>query len=254
MHGFFSQPEIRNSLEAELLQLLEQSHSRRLGIYFENLWAFAFQHHPDYRLLARNLPIRVGGKTLSELDFVVEHIPDRATEHWELAVKFYLQVGGYWVGPGLRDRLDIKLARMAEHQLPVAFSAEATATLHQRGIRLDRQWALMPGRLFSPLESEPSPAPGYWWADSAQFLRHFTESACRWLHLPKQSWLAPCGLAGSSPAPLTLDAITAESLRDQLDRRGPLCVAGIADSGEASRGFLVPGDWRQRATRSLPAE
>lgn len=253
LHDFFSRREIRTGLEAKLIRLLEQGRSRRLGIYFENLWAFAFQHHPNYRLLARNLPIRSEGRTLGELDFVVQHLPDDATEHWELAVKFYLQIQSQWVGPGLRDRLDIKLARMADHQLPIAHTTEAITTLNQHGIRLDRKWALMPGRLFTPLHTSPPGEPGYWWADTAQFLRYFSEPPTGWLLLPKQSWLAPCAVS-PTVHPQALSAINPTALRHQLESRGPLCIAAIGDNGEAYRGFLVPDDWQQRAVQSLPAE
>ncbi|MFD1215677.1 DUF1853 family protein [Microbulbifer celer] len=254
---FFQQPRTRATLEPELVARLEQKRSHRLGIYFENLWAFAFHHHPDYRLLARNLPIRNAGKTLGELDFVVEYLPDNVTEHWELAVKFYLQVGDCWVGPGQRDRLDIKLARMADHQIPIARCAEAESTLAAQNVQLDRQWTLMPGRLFTPLDSTTPSEPGFWWADCTQFQRHFSASPLSLLHLPKQAWLASCDLAYPSrtlPVPLPIHQFNPETLRSSLDGRGPLYIAVTGDTGEVSRGFLVPDHWLQSATITLPPE
>ncbi|WP_299595441.1 DUF1853 family protein [uncultured Microbulbifer sp.] len=252
LHSYFSSAEIYQQLYPQLPHFLAQFNSHRLGIYFENLWAFAFQHHPDYTLRARNLPIRHEGKTLGELDFLVHHHPDDMLEHWELAVKFYLQVDKHWMGPGLRDRLDIKLARMREHQLPIAQSPEVQSQLALTGLTPQRQWTRMPGRLFTPLQ-EGSPEPAHhWWADTAQFLQCFSSSGYRWVQLPKQTWLTSCGIPDPITAqPLALHAIDLQKLHHQLNDRGPLCVAATDDSGEISRGFIVPDDWRQRASSEL---
>ncbi|CAM5307721.1 hypothetical protein SSTU70S_03703 [Stutzerimonas stutzeri] len=98
---------------------------RRLGLYYERLWQFVLCQVPDVELLAANLPIRQAGHTLGELDLLL-----RAAEgvhHLELAVKFYLgldQTEGHrhdhWFGPGSLDRLDLKLAHLRKHRLPLA--------------------------------------------------------------------------------------------------------------------------------------
>ena len=246
---YFSVPEIRIQLEDRLLALIQQIHSRRLGIYFENLWTFAFTHHPDYELLARNFPIRDQGRTLGELDFVVRYKPDNLVEHWEVALKYYLQVDDYWVGPGLKDRLDIKLDRMRDHQLPIAQNAVAKRALADADIALDRQWALMPGRLFRPFGDSATQllaAGEFWWADLAAFLRHVSESkdqaATRFLQLPKTCWLAP----GAEPLTLEYSAFEETQLA-----RGPICVGAGSTSGESNRGFLVPDNWLGQARQGL---
>ncbi|MCA0892821.1 DUF1853 family protein [Microbulbifer agarilyticus] len=256
---YFSAPGVRAQFEAPLLETLQQCTSHRLGIYFEQLWGFAFTHHPDYTLLARNLPIRAEGKTLGELDFVVRHHPDSAVEHWELALKFYLQIDEYWVGPGLKDRLDIKLQRMRDHQLPVALGDTASAILRNQGIQLDRQWALMPGRLFRPLASLPAPDPrpgDYWWADLATFRAYFPtarrDNLDTWCQLPKSCWLAPYPMRMADGVPASTEA--EPELSEALLSRGPICVARTAPEGELSRGFLVPADWRVRALASIPCQ
>ncbi|MBN8430285.1 DUF1853 family protein [Microbulbifer salipaludis] len=245
---FFSQTGVRAELESRLLSHLQQLNNHRLGIYFEHLWAFAFAHHPDYQLLAHNFPIRDEARTLGELDFVVRHTPDHSVEHWEIALKFYLQVGDYWVGPGLKDRLDIKLQRMRTHQLPVARDSTATSRLRDAGITLDRQWALMPGRLFRPLDtaSDDWSAPDhYWWADVATFREHplsaHPSGDNGWYRLPKPCWLAPLSESVVTPP------IEGEPLAEAMLARGPLCVARYDHRGERSRGFIVPADWAERA-------
>lgn len=243
LHQFFSSPDISSRLRPELELSLQALKSRRLGIYFEQLWAFAFSQHPDYALLTRNLPIRSGEKTLGELDFVVRHLPDDTVEHWEVAVKFYLQVGDYWVGPGFRDRLDIKLAHMRDHQLPLALQPESIAQLHRAGLAPERQWAVMPGRLFASLD-DTNPAPRYWWTNARGFQTQFADQDWRWLQLPKQTWLAPC-TGASRPSPET------EEYLNQATAYYPRCVAGLQGATEVSRGFVVPIDWLAQARTHL---
>lgn len=243
LRQFFSSPYVSSRLRPELELSLQALKSRRLGIYFEQLWAFAFSHHPDYLLLARNLPIRSGEKTLGELDFVVRHIPDDTVEHWEVAVKFYLQVENFWVGPGLHDRLDIKLAHMRGHQLPLVQQPESTAQLHRAGLAPARQWALMPGRLFTSVD-DGNPTPRYWWTNALGFQRHFAEQDWQWLQLPKQTWLAPS--TGTD-----LLAQEAQEHLTQATAHYPRCVAGLRGATEVSRGFIVPADWLAQARQHI---
>lgn len=251
INAYFSRADIRDrlapALEASIRRCDEQQKNTRLGAYFENLWEFAFTRHPDYRLLHRNLPLRADGRTLGELDFVVQHLPSGATEHWEVAVKFYLQVeGNYWVGPGLRDRLDIKLARMRDHQLPVIGRPEAQSLLWQQAVPVDRQWCLVPGRLFTPLRPGAGRGGQYWWADRQTFSRHLEqlEESVEWLPLHKRCWLSEVCDRGETDEPC--HQLTSAPLHN------PLCVAGLRDGREISRGFIVPDDWAARAHGSLP--
>ncbi|MFV8781396.1 DUF1853 family protein [Microbulbifer sp. SA54] len=251
LYDYFSTPAMRNALHNPLQRALEASASRRLGIYFENLWAFAFEHHPDYRLLARNLPLRDGTRTLGELDFLVEHLPDATYEHWEVAVKFYLQVGDDWIGPGLKDRLDIKLERMLNHQLPVLHTSTGHRALDslaeqqmQRRPTSVRQWTLMPGRLFRPLPDSgalPESACDYWWCTLETFIHNGRNANCRWHYLPKRAWLAPL-TAGN-----TQGDGEQRPLDENILARGPVCVAGTHNGREFTRGFIVPADWHQQA-------
>lgn len=257
---FFS----RADISARLAPLLNKDLSSgdrhgsasRLGVYFENLWAFAFTNHPHYELRYRNLPLRVAGRTLGELDFVVHHLPSGHTEHWEIAVKFYLQVTGeYWVGPGLRDRLDIKLARMREHQLPLIRQPAALEILQQYNIQIERQWALMPGRLFRPLDNDAWPLHAtinadtchYWWAHLDEYRFHFAGRPLRWIRLPKRTWLADRGYQASH-------SDSGDSLADTLrgeDMRSPVCVAALDADREVSRGFIVPDGWYEAALAGI---
>lgn len=260
LSAYFSHPETRNQLAPLLNTALccsdTQNRNTRLGTYFEDLWAFAFTHHPDYELRHRNLPLRTRGLTLGELDFVVNHLPSDSIEHWEIAVKFYLQVADdYWVGPGLTDRLDIKLARMRDHQLPLINQPQARQLLRQLKIHIDRQWTLMPGRLFLPLDARRAPQHGEltlgsspcWWAGLDEFQRHFCQSPLHWVQLPKRTWLAPLP-PGFAPGD-TCEVLTQRLRGTSLP--APLCVAGISAAGETERGFIVPHGWFEAALQQV---
>jgi uncharacterized protein len=128
-----------------LIELLNQRHSTRLGIYFESLWRFYLSTQQS--LLAHNLQVNDKHQTLGEMDFLYKttsssHPPRHAINHAEAAVKFYLGCpNAYrentdaalltdrestqkvpadwaaWIGPNAKDRLSLKMPHMLNHQL-----------------------------------------------------------------------------------------------------------------------------------------
>ena len=112
----------------------------RLGLYFETLYDALLTHLLGWQVLARNLPIRAGGLTLGELDFVVRNPNTGEVEHHEIAVKFYL---GYqaqphgpaqWLGPNPADSLEGKAHRMQDEQRRRTQLPEAQAALVGAGL------------------------------------------------------------------------------------------------------------------------
>ncbi len=99
----------------------------RLGFYAEALLEYFLAHGPHARLILANVPLRTAGRTLSEVDFLLENVRGERL-HWELAVKFYLHIGegdgaatlAHYVGPNLQDRFDLKHARLVENSVGVA--------------------------------------------------------------------------------------------------------------------------------------
>ncbi|WP_044875009.1 DUF1853 family protein [Pseudomonas sp. LFM046] len=183
---------------------LAQATNRRLGLYYERLWQFALGQAPDVELLAANLPIRIAGQTLGELDLLLRDA--EGVHHLELAIKLYLgprhgdgSNPSEWLGPGSHDRLDLKLEHLSQHQLPLSASPESRQVLDE----LDAQPASAelwlggylfypwPGSCTAPLGANPAHLQGRW-------LRHnelddFLDQAGdgSWQPLPRQSWLAP---------------------------------------------------------------
>lgn len=246
---------------APLLTALSQRGDPRLGSYFEALLAFwlSWEDNPLYRLVGRNLPVRSKNLTLGELDFLVEERQSGELQHWEVAVKFYLGVasGGelkHWVGPGLKDRLDLKVQRLLEHQLALTHTPEGRGLIRHLGLVSPTPVCLLKGRLFYPPQAGTewaphSAAPGHprgWWLPQAGFLTHYGDAGLHWIRLPKEHWLtevAPPVRIGEVQSASAL----VETLVQAADNRAA-AVIGLAldDHGEyreATRGFVTPTLW-----------
>jgi len=207
---------------------LEPALTGRMGRYHEGLWQFLLAEAPGTRLLAHNLRIHRGTRTLGELDLLYCHRDDPRPVHLEVAIKFYLGLPqgpgaadsqARWIGPGGADSLAAKREHLHRHQLALTRTPEAQAALASlpspdappgRGgtpptvsVRL-----AMPGVLFMPWHA-PLPAPreatpehltGRWlyvrdWHRLRDGLPPGTRGAWlrkpHWLALPRHETLVP---------------------------------------------------------------
>ncbi|EKS9796749.1 MULTISPECIES: DUF1853 family protein [Burkholderia] len=237
----------------------------RLGRYAECLLDYFLTHGPSLRLVAANLPLRSNGKTLGEVDFLVD-APDGQRLHWELAVKCYLcapvQAGASladFVGPNLVDRFDRKRRRLLEHQLRLGdrdgfarlgYGAPSDAQMFIKG------WLFYPhGAPLPPVSAEIAPDhPHGFWLTHAQWPAWAAEQGAdvAWSVLPRLAWLAPRRAAAGSGFEPDMLAATLE-LPPVLTTREAPALIGIHEKGsdgtwrETARGFVVPDDWPVRA-------
>lgn len=228
-----------------LLNHLEKLQGTRLGLYFEALWHFFLQEDERVELVAHNLPVRDGTRTLGEFDCLYYCRERKRHFHLELAVKFYLglpQVGAQgtyshwnrWLGPGACDRLDLKMQRLLEHQLLLGQQAQAGPILHAVGIENLALEMEIKGRLFRPMNFQIAPPYGY---NLDIPLSHWLtwreiDTQADYVVLDKRQWLAPVSPA-SRLVPSRL-----------LPAHWPRLVAALDAGGhELERFFLVPEQW-----------
>jgi hypothetical protein len=253
--------------EAWLLALDQAPHSlhdfiaarptRRLGHYFETLITFWLSHVPGTQLIATNLQVQDEQRTLGEYDFLFR---DAGGEiyHWEAAVKFYLQAEPLaethaFIGPGTRDRLDLKLRRVFQHQLLLGNSAAGQQALPP-GINLNRTQAFIKGYLFyhttsfnrDDIQGVSSAHLSGWWMRHNRDKLPQTTADTRWAMLPRMRWLAPARLLADA------DMMTPAILNSLLDAHFSMHTDALllfemsrTESGwqECSRGFVVGKTW-----------
>ena len=184
---------------------LESRRRIRLGLYFEDLILYAIQHLSDYELLAHDLQIFNGTQTLGAFDFIVS-APDGEIEHWEAAVKFFLQSEptadwNAWIGPNGRDSLHRKMTKMLGRQIHLSDRPEAQKTLAELDILPPtRKRILSKGILFQPYlnpdwpiaqAAHPEQPKGHW-IRVMDFLRHLEETECTsdWKVRLRPDWMA----------------------------------------------------------------
>lgn len=246
---------------APLLDALAKRSDHRLGSHFEGLLAFwlAWPGNPLYRLVGHNLAVRSNNRTLGELDFLVEDRQSGELQHWEVAVKFYLGVapGGehrHWIGPGLKDRLDLKVDRLIDHQLALSRTAEGAGLIRHLGLTPPTPVCFFKGRLFYPpdvpqADWAPQAAAADhltgWWLPQQAFLDRHGDSGLYWIRLPKEHWLTP--VAADVPIGDAGDAAAfIETLRASADNRAAAVIGLARDNNnyrEVTRGFITPPDW-----------
>ncbi|EKO3433211.1 DUF1853 family protein [Vibrio fluvialis] len=131
--------------------------NQRLGFLYQYLCQQLFTATQRYNAVSEEIQLNDEGRTLGSIDFIVKNRKTEQYEHWEVAVKFYLLHQGLWYGPNAQDRLDLKLAHMLEHQLPLSAS-DAFIDAYPLWAHAEQN-LLMQGRLYiNPFEPETVPS------------------------------------------------------------------------------------------------
>jgi hypothetical protein len=257
----------------ELLAWLAQRRSHRLGYYFEYLIEYWLRHMVGEGFLKTHVPVRRDKQTLGEFDFLFAD-DSGALQHWEVAVKFYLahrhdDGRTLFYGPQARDRLDLKVARLLEHQTALAHTREGrdaieqacAASMHGISPQVSSR-ILLKGYLFYPVDSDwrsapligAAVSPGHlrgWWTRIDALHIPQRSHASRWRQLPRLHWLAPASVNADDIEDLVPQADLTDYCRAQFARRAePFLLAELAPDAhghwrEISRGFVVPAHWPQ---------
>tara|TARA_R110002110_G_scaffold406421_1_gene626322 strand:+ start:135678 stop:136688 length:1011 start_codon:yes stop_codon:yes gene_type:complete len=241
---------------AELLQHLAAARSRRLGLYFEQLWHFFLEVDPQVDLLANNLAVRDAHRTIGEFDCLYYCHQRQRHCHLELAVKYYL---GYpaaanttarsdlheWLGPANKDRLDLKLSRLLSHQIRLAQHPAAQPALNRLGISSPLCEIEIKGSLFIPYRGSMPPPVAYNnavplqdWLPVSNLQQYKPDNAgSRYQILPKPDWLTGDGTTGVDKN--TLMQQVSERINSH---RRPQMVAVVDEHGTVVRRFFVTPD------------
>ena len=136
--------------------LLTRPSPNRLGFHFEGLLAFwltdGYAHRlHSYEMVASNVQLYQGKQTIGELDLILHNHEQGLTEHWELAIKFFMGsapfVPSSWVGINSNDNLQRKMIHMQTKQ----FCTVWVDTKNHGQIKIDKRYAVIKGRFFLPI-------------------------------------------------------------------------------------------------------
>ena len=226
----------------------------RLGKYFEQLFGIAMRHSRDFELAEQNVQLFRERQTLGEFDAILKSCHNHKIIHAELAVKFFIQRGSGealsdWVGPGLRDRLDLKYQHLINHQLQLSAIADTHVQNSPKFLPVDHVTLVTRGRLYYryddfisgnhhyPDEIAHDHLRGFW--ITQQEYSEFAEDdpSIEWFDLIKPYWLAEI----RSHNVQYLNQFEVNTLR------GAKQVVAMKSGEELMRGFVVTSQWLEQA-------
>ena len=228
-----------------LAAFLRERSDHRVGHYFENLLHYWLLHVRGVEVVAHRFPVRDGERTLGEIDFLFRDERGRLI-HREVAVKFYLQVPDAdrpsvrYLGPNTTDRLECKIARLREHQLPLSARVEPDIAGREMFVK---------GRIYRHADTPPighdlpDLDPGHL---RGRWLRHWELAACldreaecrRFALMRKPRWLTP------GPDRMGRDALETLAVGHFAGTKTALHVAVLGpDDAETDRWFIVDDTW-----------
>jgi len=234
----------------------------KVGLLFESLVLYWLEHGSRFTVLGQNVPVKNDERTLGAYDLVVQRADGRV-EHWELAIKFYLQkhadsAWDAWVGPNARDRLDLKLNKMLLHQLPLSNTGPGRHALRDLGVVGPvKRRAFIKGMFFTPWQeadpimpmgADPRQTHGVYVRQSelAAYVDGFPRS--RWIQRQKPHWMAPA--VSHFPPGFSTDEWLTYYNGDPIKR--PEMISRMTPGKNAAyveqnRFFVVPDSWPNHA-------
>lgn len=227
-----------------LAAFLRERPEHRVGHYFENLVHYWLRHIRRVEIVAHRQPVRDGERTLGELDFIFRDEAGRLI-HWEVAVKFYLRAeasdGGpaRYLGPNTTDRLERKIARLRDHQLPLSERVYPGVALREGFVkgRIHHHRDIRPSAGEAP-DLHPDHLRGDWLRRGE--LRAWLDAECpeidQFVVMRKPLWFTPRGEAISR-------AVLESTVEDHFNQgRTALHVAALYSGGGEHRRFFVVDD------------
>lgn len=235
--------------------------THRIGVYFEQLFCHLIENISALELLKKNAQVIIDKKTYGEFDAIVYQKDCQLTTHCELAVKFYLQIGGGdklsdWVGPNLKDRFDDKYSRLINKQLRFSENPMAKQWLKKQNITIDNVKVLTKGRLFYPWDHftrndfiypkqvSSNHAKGFWISYS-ELTELLDDEQYQWFQLPRFYWFAEVAEIEKKVATELL------SVETEFEGFSLQKIVALKDGSEVMRGFVVNDEWLHKAQQRV---
>lgn len=244
---------------APLLAHLAATPRLNLGRYFEQLVIFWLNNLPSVEVIGSNIRIYRDRRSVGELDLVF--IQNGKAYHWELAVKFYLNIGSGqdeadFVGPMQKDNLARKLHRMYDHQLALPTRPETREKLEARGIGEITSHPWVKGCLFHPLGATQRLLPSRIaddslsgdWLTIGELQGPRFKTVDRFLPLAKNRWITPEFHAGETAEGGPGDL--ADHLMQQFQSRPVPELVALSDGNKTERCFFVPEGWPELSRKT----
>jgi len=247
-----SQPALLKSFENDIKPIV--------GDYFEKLVAFWLKQNPNIQDLKQHQIVFDNKRTIGEFDFLFEDVSLQKSYHWEVAVKYYLQVfneGKYeYLGPNAKDSLAKKTSKMLNQQLLLSQNPNAIETLKGYTKPIN-PIGILKGMLFYPSSDnwqEPENTPSEitedhlkgWWCRANPLLIPQQSPESRWFILQKPFWLTAHTETLNNPLEINNLKDFVKSHFERTIR--PLLLAEVMQNNnrewlEVSRGFIVSEYW-----------
>lgn len=229
--------------------LRDELFNYRLGIYYENLVNYILSNLSQPADIYRNIQVKKEKRTLGEFDFLIRQACQNT--HLECAVKFYLRTGDgselcHFIGPGKRDRLDLKWNKMLNQQSQLSGTSEGAKVCVELNVACPVKKLLIQGYLFHPFQQQDCPSlhpdinPQHlkgWWLYAQELSQLGKEGL--FVELRKPYWLT---------LPAEAECLDYAELVERIAEAGsPLLVARVEKGKiglkELDRGFVVPNHW-----------
>ncbi|RFC53781.1 DUF1853 family protein [Brumimicrobium aurantiacum] len=218
----------------DLILFTNRKKNKRLGFYAESLLSYFFQTFEPIELLLQNYQIIENKRTVGELDFIIRY--KGKVIHLECAVKYYLlrhstQINSakYWVGPRLRDNLDLKLNKIIHQQLPLGRRKEVFEKIN---VEIDDSYLFLKGIFFIEDVSlgggEIARSPNTYIRQSD--LHNINTTPIQLLQKP--FWLSSTVTEIRDPS-------------DSLQLKEPLSEPKLFLFDDGISRFIVPNDWKE---------
>lgn len=228
-----------------------------MGKYFEQLLFYILDRDARFEVLVKNHQVMRGNETIGEIDLIVRDTNTQQLEHWEMALKYYLQSRpttdhAAMLGPNAIDNLALKMKKLTDHQLPLTMDLTDLGISHTQQIK-DRLY--LKGQFFYhfnhkkgcniiPIGANPMHERG-WWCHLSE-VENCLDKNLSWRVINKPEWI------GTSILNETHNHLNYNDLKYSLKQHfkreegGELCVGSMPINGawnERIRVFVVNDQW-----------